>query len=172
MFDWNNSYPVVYKMIFIGLGSSIGDAKKIFASAENAMRGEKINVLKKSKNMTCPPFGGVAKNAFTNAVWEIETDLSPVKLLEVLEKIEAEHGRIDKHLQQRWDDRTLDLDILIYNEQIVNTDKLEIPHPQMIHRDFVLKPLSELVDENFEIPTFGSLKVITRLQDNEITRNN
>lgn len=149
-------------MIFIGLGSSIGDAKKIFSSTETAFKNAGIHVTKKSKNMHCPPFGGVAKNEFTNAVWQIETKLSPLKLLHTLEKIEVQHGRIDKNIQQRWDDRTLDLDILIYHNQVINTDQLQIPHPHMMHRDFVLKPLSELVDENFEIPTFGLLSELIK----------
>lgn len=144
-------------MIFIGVGSSIGDAKKIFASTEKSLEEKNIHVLRKSSVLKNDPFGGVAKNKFSNAVWEIHTDLKPKELLTALEKVEEEHGRKDKFLQQRWDDRTLDLDILLYHDQIVQTPELEIPHPRMIHRDFVLRPLSELVDESFEISTLGTL---------------
>lgn len=142
-------------MIFIGLGSSIGDAEKIFRSAEVSLEKKNIHVVQKSHLLKNPPYGGVAHNEFSNAVWQIETDFTPEKLLKVLQAVENEHER---KREKRWSDRTLDLDILIFNKEVVNTDDLVIPHPGIANRRFVLEPLSELVDENFEIPTLGALR--------------
>ena len=146
-------------MIFIGLGSSVGDAKKIFSSTEHALETCGIRVVKKSKILKNPPVGGVAKNEFSNSVWQIEPVrdgyIRPLQLLEILQKIETTHGRTH---ETKWDDRTLDLDILIFNDKIINTPHLKIPHPELQKRLFVLKPLAELVDESFEIPTLGALK--------------
>ncbi len=142
-------------MIFIGLGSSIGDAEKIFKSAENALGLKDVNVLRKSHILKNPPYGGVAENEFSNAVWQIETDLDPQALLKTLQTVENEHER---KREKRWSDRTLDLDILIYHDEVLKTDTLTIPHPGIPNRRFVLEPLSELVDENFEIPTLGALR--------------
>jgi len=141
-------------MIFIGLGSSLGNAEKIFKSAEQALELLNVHVMKKSNILRNPPFGGVAKNEFSNAVWQIETDQSPEALLTILHAVEEEHGRTR---ETRWADRTLDLDILIFDAVIMNTDKLTIPHSRIANRKFVLQPLRELVDENFEIPTLGLL---------------
>ncbi len=142
-------------MIFIGIGSSIGEAEEIFAAAEMDLEKENITVLKKSKILKNPPYGGVAENEFSNAVWQIETDKNPEELLSTLQKIENNHGR---KRDKKWDDRTLDLDILVFNDMVFDTEKLKIPHPEIPKRDFVLIPWSEIVEENFEIPKFGKLK--------------
>jgi len=152
---WNCSYSVAYKMIFIGLGSSIGDAEKIFRSAEVSLEKKNIHVVGKSNILLNPPYGGVAKNDFSNAVWQIETDFTPEELLKVLQAVENEHERVR---EKRWSDRTLDLDILIFNDEVMKTDNLIIPHPGIANRPFVLEPLTQLVDENFEIPTLGALR--------------
>ncbi len=143
------------KMIFIGLGSSIGDAEKIFRSTETSLEKSNIRVVQKSNILRNPPYGGVAENEFSNAVWQIETERSPQELLKVLQEVEDQH---DRKREKRWSDRTLDLDILIFNDVILKTKNLTIPHPGIANRRFVLEPLSELVDENFEIPTLGALR--------------
>jgi len=143
-------------MIFLGLGSSIGDAKKIFASTEHALETCGIRVVKKSKIFKNPPVGGIAKNEFSNAVWQLDVGTRhALSLLKILQKIETDHGRT---YEIKWGDRTLDLDILIFNDKIINTPNLKIPHPGIPKRLFVLKPLAELVDESFEIPTLGRLQ--------------
>jgi 2-amino-4-hydroxy-6-hydroxymethyldihydropteridine diphosphokinase len=145
-------------MIFLGIGSSIGNAEQIFRDTEQFFKKNHISVLKKSTILKNPPFGGVAQNEFSNAVWEISVpqDISPEKLLSILKQAEQLAGR--DFSTQRWSDRPLDLDILIWDEKIIHTPELTIPHPGIAERDFVLKPLAELVDENFKIPTLGTLK--------------
>ena len=142
-------------MIFIGLGSSIGDAEKIFRSTETSLEAKNIHVVQKSNILKNPPYGGVAKNEFSNTVWQIETNFTPIELLKVLQEVEIQHER---KREVRWSDRTLDLDILIFNDEVIRTDDLIIPHPGIANRRFVLEPLNELVDENFEIPTLGALR--------------
>jgi 2-amino-4-hydroxy-6-hydroxymethyldihydropteridine diphosphokinase len=149
-------------MIFIGIGSSIGNAEEIFHTAEKLLRLLNINVIKKSKIFKNPPLGGIAKNEFSNAVWEIAIPqhMTPHKLLRILKATESDAGR-DFSLPH-WDDRLLDLDILIFHDEIVNASDLSIPHAGIATRNFVLKPLAELVDENFEIPTLGTLKSLLK----------
>ncbi|MDH3324916.1 MAG: 2-amino-4-hydroxy-6-hydroxymethyldihydropteridine diphosphokinase [Candidatus Peregrinibacteria bacterium] len=148
-------------MIFLSLGSSIGNAEKIFRSTEEFLENSNIKVLKKSQILKNPPLGEVAKNEFSNAVWQIETDVTPEELLKTLKSCETTHGRdLDA---ERWSDRLLDLDILTFNNEIINTETLKIPHPEIPNRIFVLQPWSEIVDENFKIPKFGTLKsLLTR----------
>jgi 2-amino-4-hydroxy-6-hydroxymethyldihydropteridine diphosphokinase len=145
-------------MIFLGIGSSIGNAEQIFLAAEKFLLQNDIRVLQKSPLLKNPPFGGIAQNEFSNAVWKISVpkNMKPHDLLTLLKKAEDSAGR--DFLTPKWSDRTLDIDILIWNEEIVNTPELTIPHMGIAERDFVLKPLAELVDENFKIPTLGALK--------------
>jgi 7,8-dihydro-6-hydroxymethylpterin-pyrophosphokinase len=171
-------------MIFIALGSSIGNAKEIFASTEKLLNQVGIWVTKKSNLFENPPHGGIAKNKFTNAVWQIDHNrplckgglrgiFSKIKiiqkykakqLLKQLQNIEDQRGRTRK---ARWGDRTLDLDILIYHDLICSTPTLTIPHPEIANRDFVLKPWLEIVDKDFSIPHLGKLqKLIKALNTN------
>jgi len=150
-------------MIFLTLGSSIGNAAEIFDSAEKSLGSRGIKVIHKSKIFKNPPYGGVAKNEFSNAVWHIETEMSPEEVLEIVQQIERDHGRTR---ERKWDDRTLDIDILLWNDLVIKTPKLTIPHPGIAERIFFLKPLSELVDENFQIPTFGTLKKLLSQHEN------
>lgn len=150
------------KSIFIGLGSSLGDAKNLFNSAEKELSKAGIKVLNKSALFKNPPYGGVAQNEFTNAVWEIETDKTPEALLEILQKIEDLHGR---EKCQKWADRTLDLDILVFGSTIRSDENLTIPHPEIDKRIFVLKPLAEMTSLDFEIPQLGTLEKLLKNLD-------
>lgn len=145
-------------MIFLGVGSSIGDTEKNFRAAEIFLAKRGVRVIKKSAVLKNSPLGGVAKNEFFNAVWQIEVpeEMSPTKLLNVLKTAEKNAGR--DPTAPRWSDRELDLDILLWGEEVVDLPELKIPHPEMTKRNFVLQPLSELVDERFKIPTIGPLK--------------
>lgn len=168
-------------MIFIGLGSSIGDAEKTFNQAQLFLEEHKIKVLKKSKILKNPPFGGIAKNEFSNAVWALsfkETrwekinwillpqwrrqQLKAYKLLTILQRCENQLGR---SREKRWDDRTLDLDLLMFHQHTSKRKKLIIPHPGITERSFVLHPWQEIVDEDFQIPRFGLIKDLIKNLD-------
>ncbi len=151
-------------MIFLGIGSSVGNAENIFANTEKDLEENGIRVIKKSKILKNPPFGNIAKNEFSNAVWLVETSLSPQELFTVLKETEEKNGRTRA---EKWADRTLDLDILIFHDLILETEELTIPHTGIPQRIFVLKPLTELVDKNFKIPRFGLLQsLLANLNEN------
>ncbi len=135
--------------VLIALGSSIGDAEAIFESAEKFLDENGLEIIKKSKNHKFPPYGGVAKNEFTNAVWEIEIQGlkefsydKARKFLNLLQKCEDHHGRTR---EKQWGDRTLDIDILTFGNLECNTTQLTIPHAEIQKRDFVLIPLREIL---------------------------
>ena len=130
---------------FLGLGSSLGDKQNTLEQAIEDLKkyGE---VVKTSPLLVTEPEGGIAQNQFVNAVIKFETNLSPQKLLEACQAIENQHGRTRTI---KWEDRTLDIDILTYDNQIIDELHLKIPHPLAHTRDFILKPLGTITE--FEI---------------------
>ena len=127
---------------YLGLGSNLGD-KKGYLDQAVKMLGERpdCRVEKLSSYLVTKPYGGVEQDDFLNACLALKTLLSPEELLERLHEIEqAAHRERLIH----WGPRTLDLDILLYDDLILETEDLVIPHPGMHLRDFVLKPLREI----------------------------
>lgn len=98
---------------------------------------------------------------YCNAVVEIETALKPIALLNAMQAIENKHGRVRS---VRWEPRTLDLDILLYGDQVIETERLAVPHYQMHLRNFVLFPLADIVPE-LSLPDGSSLKELTTQSD-------
>jgi len=129
---------------YIGIGSNLGDreANCIRAVREIASRG--ITVKRQSSLYETEPWGVKDQPGFINMVIEIETGLGPERLLELLKMVERDIGRQDTY---RWGPRVIDLDILLYNDLVINTPELQIPHPLMDRRDFVLRPLSEIAPD-------------------------
>lgn len=129
---------------YIGIGSNLGDRQaNIRKSVKkiNSLKGTKI--IKLSRIIETYPVGGPKKQRkFLNAALKIKTSLTPFNLLKNLKKIERELGRA-KSL--RWGPRTIDLDILFYSGRSVNTKSLLIPHPMIFQRDFVIRPLLEIL---------------------------
>lgn len=127
---------------YLGLGSNLGDKKAYLDQAVKAL-GEQpdCRVEKLSSYLVTKPYGGVEQDDFLNACLMLKTLLSPEELLVRLHEIEqAAHRERLVH----WGPRTLDLDILLYDDEILETEDLVIPHPEMHLRDFVLKPLREI----------------------------
>jgi len=102
-----------------------------------------IFFLQSSSCYISQPHGPKDQPAFHNAVIHIDTSLNPYMLLKALHHIEAEYG-LDRQIKSHWGPRTLDLDILLYEQQSMNTEKLRIPHPYLAQREFVILPLYEL----------------------------
>ena len=126
----------------IALGSNMGDRKNYLDSAVKAL--DEIpgcTVRQVSSFIETPPYGVTDQADFLNGCLELETLLDPCELLEQLHRIEHEAGR---ERIVRWGPRTLDLDILLYDDLVMESDELIIPHIEMHLRDFVLKPLSEI----------------------------
>lgn len=127
---------------YIGLGSNLGDREQYLLHAlERIEKNPKITITKVSSIYETFPVGITEQPLFLNMVIEIETSYTPIDLLNVLQKIEAEHGR---RREIKWGPRTLDLDILLYNQENMKSERLIIPHPRMQERGFVLIPLHEI----------------------------
>lgn len=131
-----------WKKAYIGMGSNMGDTRGyIQAALDRIKKNERIRKVRTSELIVTKPYGGVKQDDFLNGAVEIETLLSPRELLEFLQSLEKEANRERK---VHWGPRTLDLDILFYEDFISDEPLLMVPHPDMQNRDFVLKPLNEL----------------------------
>lgn len=129
-------------IVYLGLGSNLGDKEGYLDYAIDQLnKDEYIRVNKVSEYIVTEPYGDVEQDDFMNGCVEIETLYTPMELLSVINDIEQGAGR--KRLI-RWGPRTLDIDILLYDRDIVMEEKLKIPHIEMMKREFVLKPLAEI----------------------------
>ncbi len=129
---------------FIGVGSNLGDREKNIRIAINLFKKAKINILKKSHLIETKPVGGPKQGKFLNGVLEVETTLEPQKLLKTIKLIEQKLGRVKT---VKNGPRTIDIDILLYENKVLKTPQLIIPHPRMHERNFVIKPLKEIAPE-------------------------
>jgi len=135
--------------VFLGLGSNLGEREAYLDDAIARLnRDQNINVLNRSSMMETEPLGELSQPLFLNMVVEIETKNDPEKLLDVCLAIELANGRVRG---QRWGPRTLDIDILFYGSEIINKPSLQIPHPEVARRYFVLAPMAEIAPK-FEHP--------------------
>jgi 2-amino-4-hydroxy-6-hydroxymethyldihydropteridine diphosphokinase len=140
---------------YIGLGSNLENPCKQIQSARLAIKS--LTFLKEqafSSLYQSPPMGPPDQPDYVNAVMAITTELPPIDLLRTLQTIENNHGRI--RLGKRWSARTLDLDIVIYGDLVINTPELTIPHTGLTERPFVLHPLYEIAPQLI-IPGKGRL---------------
>lgn len=127
---------------YIALGSNIGDREAYLDQAIEAFAAIKgCEVIAVSDFIETEPYGGIPQEKFLNAVMEVETLLEPHELLERLREIETAAKR---ERNVRWGPRTLDLDILLYDDRVIDLPDLQIPHPDMQNREFVLEPLMQL----------------------------
>ncbi len=127
---------------YVALGSNIGDSKKYFDYALNHLNeNEAIKVLRESKRITTKAYGLEDQADFLNSIVEIETYMSAVDLLRELNKIEQE---CDRRREIHWGPRTLDLDILLYNDEQIYEENLIVPHYDMHNRKFIISAMCEL----------------------------
>jgi dihydroneopterin aldolase/2-amino-4-hydroxy-6-hydroxymethyldihydropteridine diphosphokinase len=128
---------------YIALGSNMGDSKAYLDQAVLALNEQPdCKVIKVSDYIITAPYGGVEQADFLNGALELRTLLTPEELLELLHRIEQQANR---ERLIHWGPRTLDLDILMYDDQIIDTPDLHIPHIEMHLRDFVLIPMAQIV---------------------------
>jgi 2-amino-4-hydroxy-6-hydroxymethyldihydropteridine diphosphokinase len=132
--------------VFIGIGSNLGERRSNCREARQRIAQlPKTRVVKESSLYESEPHGN-AKTWFANSVIEVETELTSSELLKKLLAIEEEMGR--KRVKgKKWGSRVIDLDILLYDNEIVDKRNLKIPHPRLQERRFVLLPLSELAPQ-------------------------
>jgi 2-amino-4-hydroxy-6-hydroxymethyldihydropteridine diphosphokinase len=134
---------------YIGIGSNLGDKLSYCETAiSEILKIDRQQLLAKSSLFKTEPVGYASQDWFVNGVIKIETDLEPSELLRTLKTIEAQLGRTET---LRWGPRTIDLDILFFDDIQIQTGELQIPHPLIQNRRFVLVPLAE-IDPNFFHP--------------------
>jgi len=140
--------------VWLGLGSNLQQpVAQLLQALKRLSDTTGLEILRTSSFYRTPPWGDEQQDDFINAVVQIETSLEPIPLLRVLQSIENVMGR-QRSGGRRWGPRLIDIDLLLYGKQQFQSAELEIPHPRMFERAFVLKPLSEL-DVNLEIPGHG-----------------
>ncbi len=128
--------------VYLSIGSNMGDRQKYLLDGIDHIAGdEKVRILKVSSFIETEPYGNTDQDDFLNAAVKLETLLSAHELLDLLHAAENAAGRVRT---QHWGPRTLDMDILLYDDLVIDDDTLTIPHPDMHNRDFVLKPLAEI----------------------------
>lgn len=131
-----------WKRAYIALGSNLGDKHGYIQTALDGLQAcPEIRLKRCSQLITTAPYGGVEQDDFLNGAAEIETLLSPEELLNQLNRLEQEANRVR---EIHWGPRTLDLDILLYENEIIQTPRLIVPHRDMTNRDFVLIPMAEI----------------------------
>ena len=132
------------RIAYIGLGSNLGDRGRILQSALDALHErEGIQLVAASRWIETEPEGPPGQDRYLNGAATILTSLSPRELLGALLEIETAHGR-DRSTERRWGPRRLDLDLLMYEDRIIDEPDLVIPHPRLHQRTFVLTPLAQI----------------------------
>ena len=129
--------------VYLGLGSNIGNRKRMIAQAIENINKQVGVVVRQSALYETKPWGFESPNDFINAAICCETELAPRALMRKLQSIEQQMGRVGKTIGEQYQDRVIDIDILLYDDK-VNEPDLKIPHPYMREREFVMIPLKEI----------------------------
>ncbi len=129
------------KLVYLGLGSNIGNREAQIDSALEALNTPDLRLLRRSSLYETEPIGFRDQGWFLNMVAEFETDLFPKQLLHRMQKVEMSMGRVRT---VRNGPRTIDIDVLLFGSAVINTQELEVPHPRYRERRFTLAPLAEL----------------------------
>lgn len=137
-------------LVTLILGGNRGDRKVLLDSAVDAL-ASKYELVNKSSVYETEAWGGVAKGLFLNQIIQIKTDQAPLNFLAFIQQVEMSLGRVRDEF---WGDRTMDIDILFWDDLIIDSPTLKIPHPYMKARKFVLEPLNEL-SPDFTHPVLG-----------------
>lgn len=130
--------------VYLSLGSNLGDRINNLSSSIRLIRQEVGEVTDISKVYETPPLGFNSKEQFLNLALKVNTTLNPFELLDTLQKIEIKVGRQKKSIGGNYESRLIDIDILYYNTLELKSENLEIPHPRIKDRLFVLKPLMDI----------------------------
>ena len=128
-------------MIILALGTNIEPREQYLKDALRKIVDNNIKIILESSIYETPAWGGVADQNFLNMCIEVETSLGAYELLDKIQKIELELGRVRK---EHWGNRTIDIDIITFNELIFNDERLIVPHKYIHDRNFVLAPLVEM----------------------------
>lgn len=141
-------------IVYLGLGTNLGDKAANLHAAVHLISGKIGKVISLSSFYATAPWGFESENSFLNAAICVETSLSPLEVLHRTQEIERTLGRTHKSTGGIYHDRIIDIDLLLYNKEIIQTPELTIPHPLMLQRDFVMNPLVEIAPDVVH-PVFG-----------------
>jgi len=150
--------------VYLGLGSNVGD-RLLNLNKAIELLSEKIQILKKSKIYISKAVGYTDQPDFHNMVLYGKTDLSPEELFNFIKDVEKNAGRVYRF---HWGPREIDIDILFYNDLVYKSDKLNIPHPRLHERDFVLLPLIELNPKLFHPVLNKRVSDLKELMENSV----
>lgn len=160
-----NHYHTEKNIAYIALGSNLDNPREqVILALDTLSKSKNIQLTAQSSLYQSKPVGPQDQNDFINAVCKITTGLPPLKLLDKLQKIEKQQGRIRKNVQ--WGPRTLDLDLLLYNNEVLETTRLTLPHYAMRERNFVLIPLQE-ISPNLVMPDGTQVKDLIKMIDQQ-----
>lgn len=130
--------------VYLGLGTNLGNKEANLRTAIYKLQERIGKQVSLSSFYETAPWGFESDHSFLNAAIELETSLSPIEILHITQDIEKELGRTKKSVNGSYSDRLIDIDILLYDNLVLQTPELTIPHPLMTERDFVMKPLIEI----------------------------
>ena len=142
------------KRVFLGLGTNLGNKIGNLTRSIEALSLALGTCKAQSSFLETEPWGFESDNGFLNCVVAFDTELTPTELLDTTERIERELGRTVKSTGGNYHDRLIDIDILLYGNTVIESERLTIPHPLMHLRDFVLAPLAEIAPDMVH-PTLG-----------------
>ena len=129
---------------FVALGSNLGDREANLNRAVELLKQRGVDVVKVSTFIETEPYGVTDQPRFLNGACMVKTELEPLELLRLLLSVEKEMGRVRL---RHWGERNIDLDLLLFEDVLMDTEELRLPHPDMANRDFVMLPLAELVPD-------------------------
>ena len=135
---------VFFHTAYVALGSNLGDKEANLRRALELLQERGVEIVKTSTFISTEPYGVTDQPQFLNGVCEVRTSLVPLALLHTLLEVEQEMGRVRL---RHWGERNIDLDLLLYEDVVMDTPELKLPHPDMQNRDFVLLPLAEIAPE-------------------------
>ncbi len=154
------------KHVVLSLGSNMGDSRRTLSAAVRAIgRLPKTKVTKVSRLYRTAPWGGIVQDDFLNLAMEVVTDLMPRDLLSQLQKLELAAGRVRI---LRWGPRTLDIDIILFEDYRSDDPLLTLPHPRFSERAFVLRPMADLYPNKVALGVDFS-RALEQVADQEIT---
>ena len=138
--------------VYVGLGTNLGDKEQNLRDAVQKIEEQIGKVVSLSAFYVTAPWGFTSENSFLNAAACVETELSPLDVLQKTQTIERELGRMKKSINGAYSDRLIDIDLLMYEDLVLSVTsqtgaELNLPHPLMTERDFVMKPLVEIASE-------------------------
>lgn len=156
-------------LVYIGLGANLDQPQQQLEQALRELaRLPNVALVAQSSLYHSKPVGPQDQPDYVNAVAAIETDLEPLALLDALQQLEQDHGRIRK---RHWGERTLDLDIILIDDCVIDSERLKVPHPFAQQRSFVLYPLAE-ISPQLIFPDGTALQQLLTELDNDLIRIN